>query len=299
MDKKGIFAFLAVTLALSVIAQAVATMTLQTWVAYFQLIVPVIGAFVARRISPQTGEVKSAIWPIPKLPAVRIAIVTPLVFAAVCIITTLVGLTKPDWRLGELMMLLVSHASGSAAKAFAMPEINIVMLVLGLLLTVLIGPTIIAASVIGIEYGWRGYLLPRLMPLGKWRAYGALGLMWGLSMAPGRIANTAHPALTLLILLLAMTIVLSALLGEIWRRTHNIGLTAVFYGCFTTQATALLPFLFPDARVLFPWGGTYGVVSIIAWGIVAAFPTLFFGKLAQPGLAPSAKQAAGAESQSL
>jgi hypothetical protein len=140
-------------------------------------------------------------------------------------------------------------------------------------------------SVLGIEYGWRGFLLPRLMPLGKWRAYALLGLLWGLSMAPGRIANASHPALALLLLLLGMTIVLSAILGEIWRRTHHIGLTAVFYGCFTAQATAVLPYLFPDSHVVFPWGGTYGVASIIAWGIVAAFPAFFFGKLGQTAAA--------------
>lgn len=299
MDKKGIFAFLAVTLVLSVVAQGISMMTPLTWMVYLQLVAPAIGAVVARRTSAWPGDVKSAAWPVPKMPAVRIAIVTFLVFAATFVITTLVGLTRPDWNLGELMMRLASNASEPAAKALAMPNMPLVMLVLGLLFTFLIGPTIIAASVIGIEYGWRGYLLPRLMPLGTWRAYAALGLMWGLSMAPNRIANTAHSALVLLILLLAMTVVLSAILGEIWRRTHHIGLTAVFYGCFTTQATALLPFLFPDSRVLFPWGGTLGVVSIIAWGIVAAFPTLFFGKLAQPGPAPSAKQATGAESQPL
>ncbi|HUW61509.1 MAG TPA: CPBP family glutamic-type intramembrane protease [Candidatus Bathyarchaeia archaeon] len=282
MDKKGIFTFLAVTLALSVAAQAVSMMTPLKWAVYFNLIAPVLGAVAARRTSSWPADVKSAIWPVPKMPAVRIAVVTPLIFAVVFILTTLVGLTRPDWRLGELMMLLVSDARGAAVKALVMPNMPQVMLVLGLLFTFLLGPTLIAAFVIGIEYGWRGYLLPRLMPLGKWRAYAALGLMWGLSMAPMRIANTAHSALMLLVLSLAMTILLSAILGEIWRRTHNIGLTAVFYGCFTTQATALLPFLFPDVNVLFPWGGAYGVVSIIAWAIVAAFLPFFFGKLGQP-----------------
>ena len=299
MDKKGIFAFLAVTLALSVAAQAVSMMTPLNWVIYFTLIAPVFGAVAARRISTWPGEVKSTIWPIPKMPAVRIAVVTPLVFIALFIITTLVGLTRPDWLLGELMMLLISSARGSAAEALLMPNMPQVMLVLGLLFTFLLGPTVIAASVIGIEYGWRGYLLPRLMPLGKWRAYAGLGLMWGLSMAPSRISNTAHSALMLLILLLAMTIVISAILGEIWRRTHSIGLTAVCYGCFSAQAMGILPFLFPDANVLFPWGGACGIVSIIAWGIIAASPTFFFGKLGQPGLAAPAKHAATSDSQSL
>ncbi|MCX5770173.1 MAG: hypothetical protein NTZ09_07875 [Candidatus Hydrogenedentes bacterium] len=285
MDKKGIFAFLAVTLALSVVAQAIATVTLENWMVYFRLIAPVLGALVARRISPRPGEVKSTIWPVPKLTAVRIAIVTPLVFAATLLVTTLVGLTRPDWNLGEVIFRLAAIHNALVAKGLAMEHIEQVMLVLGLLFSVLIGPTIVAASVIGIEYGWRGYLLPRLMPLGKWRAYAALGLMWGLAMAPNRISNAAHSALVLLILLLAMTIVVSSILGEIWRRTHNIGLTAVCYGCFSTQAMGILPFLFPDANVRFPWGGTYGVVSIIAWGIVAAFPTFFFGKLAQPAIA--------------
>lgn len=291
MDKKGIFSFLAVTLGLSVAAQAVALMTPLWWAKYVVLAAPVLGAVAARRTSAWSGEAKSVMWPIPKLPAVRIAIVTPLVFAAVFVATTVAGLTRPDWNLGELMMRITSNADASTAKAMAMPYMPKVMLVLGLLFAFLIGPTLVAASVIGIEYGWRGYLLPRLMPLGKWRAYGALGLMWGLSMAPTQIANASHLAVALLVLSLAMFIVVSAILGEIWTRTHNIGLTAVFYGCFITQATAILPFLFPDSRVLFPWGGTQGVVAIVAWGIVAACPVFFFGRLGQPGVAAPRKQA--------
>jgi membrane protease YdiL (CAAX protease family) len=33
----------------------------------------------------------------------------------------------------------------------------------------------------GEEFGWRGYLLPKLMPLGRWKAYVLVGIIW----APG------------------------------------------------------------------------------------------------------------------
>ena len=51
----------------------------------------------------------------------------------------------------------------------------------------LIGPEIILA--LGEEFGWRGYLLPRLMPLGEVRATLTLGSIWALWHLPVILAG--------------------------------------------------------------------------------------------------------------
>ena len=67
---------------------------------------------------------------------------------------------------------------------------NVVGLVIGLALNAL---TLNAMFAFGEEYGWRGYLLPKLLPLGEARAAVVLGVIWGLWHAPLLIAGLNYP----------------------------------------------------------------------------------------------------------
>jgi CAAX protease family protein len=53
--------------------------------------------------------------------------------------------------------------------------------------------TFIAVFAFGEEYGWRGYLLPKLLPLGEVRAAIVVGIIWGLWHAPLLIAGLNYP----------------------------------------------------------------------------------------------------------
>jgi hypothetical protein len=148
-------------------------------------------------------------------------------------------------------------------------------------LSLVLGPTLYAVLMVGNEYGWRGYLLPRLMPLGRWTAYPVVGLLWGLSYAPLVLwaGGGAGPRMAHLLMGLAAALVASAVLGEVWRRSRHLGLTAVCSGCLVCQASTIWDFLFPSATTRFPWGGSTGVVSVLIWVAVAFMPDLFFGSL--------------------
>ncbi|MDO5644666.1 MAG: CPBP family intramembrane metalloprotease [Dermabacter sp.] len=55
------------------------------------------------------------------------------------------------------------------------------------LIQILIGPALALMNVLpaaGEEFGWRGWLLPRLLPLGTWPALLLHGLIWGVWHAP-------------------------------------------------------------------------------------------------------------------
>jgi hypothetical protein len=151
---------------------------------------------------------------------------------------------------------------------------------MGFVVSMLLGPTVFALFVLGNEYGWRGYLLPRLLPLGRPAAYGLSGLTLGLAYAP-LLAVTSYTASTWMwVLVPAMAIALSALLGEVWRRTRHLGLVCVFSGSILCQSTTIWGYLFPEGmNVRYPWGGRVGFVMIIVWGIVALLPGFFFGRL--------------------
>lgn len=55
---------------------------------------------------------------------------------------------------------------------------------LGLISGLLAGVTVNALAAFGEEYGWRGYLLNVLEPLGFWKASLIIGLIWGIWHAP-------------------------------------------------------------------------------------------------------------------
>lgn len=76
-------------------------------------------------------------------------------------------------------------ASQSAAAGVDAPQITpqMLMLVQGLQ-AVLLAPIINALFTFGEEFGWRAYLLQKLLPLGGRRAALLMGLIWGLWHAP-------------------------------------------------------------------------------------------------------------------
>jgi uncharacterized protein len=80
------------------------------------------------------------------------------------------------------------------------------LLVLGIPLTALL--------TFGEEYGWRGYLLPRLLPLGEKRAGLIVGVIWGAWHLPALLAGLNYPGQTtwMVVAVFAVTTVLLSML---------------------------------------------------------------------------------------
>jgi len=63
----------------------------------------------------------------------------------------------------------------------------------------------------GEEYGWRGYLLPRLLPLGEIRASVLLGMIWGVWHLPLIMAGLNYPGVNVWMAIIIFTFVTVAL----------------------------------------------------------------------------------------
>jgi len=59
-----------------------------------------------------------------------------------------------------------------------------VLALIQILQGILIAPIVNLIPVFGEEFGWRAYLLPKLVPLGERKAYMLTGLIWGVWHAP-------------------------------------------------------------------------------------------------------------------
>lgn len=258
--------------------------------------IPALGALAASLAAPGGDYPRPRLWPIPAVPALRIALVVFAAFAITHVIIALAGWTQPQWGMSALMArvnaMMNQPPSGPVAAIAPM-----VVLFGGALLSIALGATLFALAALGSELGWRAYLLPRLMPLGRPAAYVLTGVCWILWALPllylsFREIDRIQDFWGMLPRFAVMLLLLSVVLGEIQRRSGHVILAAVGLGSFFAQAyEGIWQYLFPIP--VEPWTGPFGVAAIAVWALIALFPVIIAGRAAKAA-APENKSAPGA-----
>lgn len=226
------------------------------------LMIPAFAALLASIVRRDPEYPKLTLWPVPKYPALAVTAIVALIFVIVYSGTTILGQTTPDWKMSGLLVRLARNQQVPIDPSF--------FLVAGFVITVLLGPTVYALACAGVEIGWRGYLFPKVLPMGRVRAHLVVGLLtavWALPIVFNPFRNPARIPGQFLFLL-GISIAVSAFLNELWLRRRHAGLTAVCAGCFVSHVTGIWQYLFPNAAL--PYSGTLGIVSILVWSAAAA-----------------------------
>jgi uncharacterized protein len=140
---------------------------------------PMISALIMRIFISKEG-VKGSLGLLRSWKYYLAALVTPAVFVtAVVLIVQLLGLGEFRWSEANWFVYLMLTLSALPVTLFTFGE----------------------------EYGWRGYLLPRLLPLGEIRATLLVGLIWAVWHLPLIVAGLNYPGVNIWLAILAFLFV--------------------------------------------------------------------------------------------
>lgn len=271
LDRKGVFSFLAITFLITYLIEGALILSgfrvTQFPAIYGQLVivavmwVPALATVLTIHFITHEGfgiaSLRVGSWK----PYLASGLLVPACFVIIYAVTWAVGFGQPDWRLERFIEALGAAAgSGSPSmpsSSLALPALFIVALVFS--------PFINGVFGFGEELGWRGYLLPKLMALGKVRAYLLVGIIWGLWHLPLILIGFTYPGQPLLgaLAFIALTTTFGIYLNELTLRYRSSILAGWVHGVFNSQKLGVWTLLFPSVNPLL--GGFGGIVGIAVW----------------------------------
>lgn len=234
---------------------------------------PGIGAIVATRYGlrqplaslnlRRLGERKAYLWAWLLPPALAIL---------AGVFTYLFGLGRLD-----LEFTLIKEAMQNAPGGQAVPAWLVVLIQAGLSLT--LAPLFNTLFGLGEELGWRGFLLPQLLPLGQGRAIWISGAVWGVWHAPAILQGHNYPSQPVLgvLFMTIFCILMGIIFSWLYLRTRSPWAPALAHG--SLNATAGLPMLFLQ-DVDLTYGGT--ILSLAGWIGIAGFVIWLYGSRRLP-----------------
>lgn len=179
--------------------------------------------------------------------------------------TLLFGMAKLDLKFTMIRTAMESAPGGGEVPAYVVAAIQ-------MLFAVTLAPLLNTLFALGEELGWRGYLLPQLMPLGQWKAILWSGFIWGVWHAPVIAQGHNYPGYPVLgvFMMIVFCILLGAILAWMYLNTKSPWAAALAHG--SVNAVAGLPVLFFEPGFDMALGGTLaaptawiGMALFIAW----------------------------------
>lgn len=158
------------------------------------------------------------------------------------------------------------------------------MLIVLLFVSALLGSFFNVIATIGEEIGWRGWLLPHLMPLGAWPAMILSGLIWGIWHAPMILLGHNYPQAPILgvFLFLGFCVIWGILHGWVRLASGSVWPAALMHGAVNASA-GFIGVLHLEGSVVDPvWVGLTGISGwilpaslVLVLGILGVIPGTF------------------------
>jgi len=187
----------------------------------------------------------------------------PLLIALAIILSILIGTVQYDPEFTT--MQTVAEQSAKAGMDIPVTTLILIQLVQGLIL----GPIVNVFATVGEELGWRGFLLPKMLPMGEWKALIWGGVIWGVWHAPAILLGHNYPNHPVLgvFLMIVFCIFLSVIFGWIYLRTQSTWSVAVAHSSINAWGGLAIVFLVPGFDTAF--GGS--IASITGFIVLALF----------------------------
>jgi membrane protease YdiL (CAAX protease family) len=271
LDRKGIFSFLSITFVITYIIEGALILrgfrVAQIPAMYGQLAivavmwVPALATVLTIRFITHEGFAIANLHFGSRKPYVAAGLLVPACFVIIYAVTWLMDLGQPDWHLEQF---LATVGAGTGTGPTSMPS-PLFMLPVLYVVTLVISPFVNGVFGLGEELGWRGFLLPKLMVLGKVKAYLLLGIVWGLWHLPLILIGFTYPGQPVLGVLafIALTTTFGIYLNELTLRHGSSILAGWVHGVFNSQKLGIWTLLFPAINPLL--GGFAGIVGIMVW----------------------------------
>jgi membrane protease YdiL (CAAX protease family) len=189
------------------------------------------------------------------------------IFALAYLLTVTLGLATFDPRLSGAVDRITVLATQRGAPR---PPIPGVVATTIFFQSATVGVLATALMTLGEELGWTGFLLPRLLPLGAWKAALIYGVIWGVWHWPLIVAGynyPDHPAAGV-IFMCGATCAIALIQTAVWLRTRSVIATSVTHAVFNAQGHGLWPLAFHVTSPLI--GGMTGAIGITICAIAGA-----------------------------
>lgn len=179
----------------------------------------------------------------------------------------------------EVITTAAASQDGDAAAIFDILSVRSLLLLTGL--NMVIGGLINVVATFGEELGWRGWLLPKLLPLGAWPAMLLTGALWGLWHAPIILLGYNYPSAPVVgvFLFTAFCMLWGVLHGWMRIATGSVWPAALMHGSLNASVGAVVFF---HAAGYQPDNVWVGLIGLSGW----ILPTLLVVVLALLGWLP-------------